>query len=205
MKLSDIERKFEAGERILTKGGFCRELFVIRKGAVRIEKNRPERLGPGELFGELGAIRGCPEPFGAVAESEVTALALDAERLTALCAEPGEFSLRLIRHLARVLEAALDDPDLRAGNSPLLEAPELRRVAAAILERAGPATDAHSPLPAAADLQDLATAVELPLEETYRLVQLLFEARYLRLIGGRLSLPDPAGLRSLCAESASKG
>ena len=200
MKLSDIERKFEAGERILTPGGFCRELFVIRKGAVRIEKNRPERLGPGELFGELGAILGCPVPFGAVAESEVTALALDVALLTEFCAAPGEFSLRVIRHLAQQLEATISDPARPAAEVTGPPRQELRRVGAAILERARPAADAAGRVSAVGDLQDLATAAELPLEDAYRLVQRLFEARYLRLDGGRLSLLDLEGLRSLGAE-----
>lgn len=204
MKLSDAERDFGPGEQILSAGVTSHAFFVIRTGEVRIEKTPAERLGPGDIFGELGAILGCPEPFGAVAESEVRVLVLDASLLTKLCAEPGEFSLRLIRHLARSLEAATRDSNEVTASREGDPHP-LGRITAAILARAGPVPDPESASRICAELQDLADAAGLSLEEAYPLVQRLFERQVLRIVEGGLELSDRGALTRLAAEGAPAG
>ena len=63
MKREKLEREFGGEDAILDSGSNKRELFVVRSGNVMLVPNdgsEQRLLGPGEIFGELGAIVGEP-------------------------------------------------------------------------------------------------------------------------------------------------
>lgn len=178
----------------MERGSTERVLFVIRSGEVRLEAGDQERtllLGPGELFGEIAAILGEPMAIRAVADSDVTVLALDLELLNRLCGENADFSFRLIRHLAQ--RVATPEVSLESAGS-IETSKELRRLAAAILKRT---VQGDPPIPVEGMLADLARDAGLSVREAYLLVQDLLEKRVLRLADDRLSLLEPERLEGL--------
>jgi CRP/FNR family cyclic AMP-dependent transcriptional regulator len=201
MKPCEAERKFAAGERIVECGSAARELYVVASGEVRLETDPPELLGPGDLFGELSAILGSPCPAGAVAESDATVLVIDILLLNRLCQENSEFSFRLIRHLARALESAVSGPMQEAQVLP--ETAGLARVIEVIFERSEEATDPDSPPRVVATLRELAADADLTIPEAYNCLQQLFEARYLRLVEGYITILNGEALRDVARASSS--
>jgi CRP-like cAMP-binding protein len=194
LKPAEIERQYEAGEIIVERGSTERVLYVIRSGEVRLEAGDQERtllLGQGELFGEIGAILGEPMSIRAVADSDVTVLAIELDLLNRLCGENADFSFRLIRHLAQ--RVATPEVSLESAGS-IETSKELRRLAAAILSRT---TQGDPPIPIEGMLADLARDAGLPVREAYLLVQDLLEKRVLRLADDRLSLLEPGRLAGL--------
>jgi CRP-like cAMP-binding protein len=195
VKSKELERQFAPGEQIVARGSASRELYVIRSGEVRLgapDSERPLLLGPGELFGEITAILGEPQPLDATADGEVTVLVLDLLALNRLCSECPEFSLRLIRHLAQ----RISSPDPAPGDAPALTAPspELARLARVILARL--VDDDGAPRVQGA-LRELAAEAELPTIEAYRAIQQLIHQRVLRLGDDVLTLLDLRALEAL--------
>jgi CRP-like cAMP-binding protein len=197
MKPSEIERQYSPGQCIVEPGSRGWEAYVIRSGEVRVEGKpggEPELLGPGELIGAAAAIRGQPYGYRAVAQSEVTALALDVPLLNRLCLESAEFAMRLILHLAGGVAEAVSPGPAEAPAAPPSSAAGLRRLAEVILERS---EEGEGPVSVDGDLRDLADHSGLSLLETYQQLQGLLEERVLRLADDQLALMDPARLRSL--------
>jgi CRP-like cAMP-binding protein len=196
VKSKDLERHFAPGERIVAHGSAARELYVIRSGEVRLggpENERPLLLGPGDMFGEISAILGEPQPLDATADGEVTVLVLDTAQLNRLTTECPEFSARLIRHLAQRIAS----PDPAPGDAaPLASArsPELARLARVILARVVDDDGAHRVQGA---LRDLAAEAELTTLEAYRAIQQLIHQRVLRLGDDVLTLLDSRELEVL--------
>jgi CRP-like cAMP-binding protein len=193
MKLSDIERRFSAGECILDRDACVRELYVIRSGEVRLSPQET-LLGPGDLIGEVAAITGRPSQVRAVAESDGVALALSLEHLQQLCLESGEFVLRLIRHLAERADAA--------GDAEIPSGPSAARVAAsvarAILARSVPG---DSPAPVDGKLVDLAQEAGLDLVTAYHEVQALLEEKVVLLAEEQLQILNRAALESMSSQA----
>ncbi|HEX4097968.1 MAG TPA: cyclic nucleotide-binding domain-containing protein, partial [Caulobacteraceae bacterium] len=54
---------YKSGDVVLEEGGHRRALFIVRSGAVRVEREDQGRaitlaqLGPGELLGEMGFVQ----------------------------------------------------------------------------------------------------------------------------------------------------
>ncbi len=195
MNPKELERQFAPGERIVAHGSAVRELYVIQSGEVRLgalESERPLLLGPGDLFGEVAAILGEPQPLDATADGEVTLLALDVAALNRLCSECPEFALRLIRHLAQ----RISSPDPAPGDAPPLATPtpELARLARVVLARVVDDDGAHR---VQGTLRDLAAEAELPTLDAYRAVQQLIHQRVLRLGDDVLTLLDSRALEAL--------
>jgi CRP-like cAMP-binding protein len=194
VRSKELERRFGQGERIVAHGSAVRELFVIRSGEVRLgaQGERPLLLGPGDVFGEVAAILGEPQPQDAVADGDVVVLALDLPSLNRLCAECPEFSLRLIRHLAQ----RISSPDPSPADQPPLavRTPELTRLARALLARV---VDDDGTQRVRGVLRDLAADAELSTLEAYRAIQQLIHQRVLRLGDDVLTLLDPRALEAL--------
>lgn len=97
---------FPAGQRIFEEGEPATRLWLVRTGRVALDLHVPgqdrlivETVGPGD---ELGLSWIGPAPrwqFGAVAQQEVTAFALDASAVLALCEDDHELGYRLTRRL----------------------------------------------------------------------------------------------------------
>lgn len=77
-------RAFMAGETLVQQGERGESLFVIRSGAVRIDRSHDggpartvARLGPGEFFGEMSLLTGEPRSASIVAEEETEVIVVD--------------------------------------------------------------------------------------------------------------------------------
>ena len=67
-----------AGERIASQGDFAYELFAIIEGTARVERDGVvvAKLGPGEMFGEIGLLLTGRRTAAIVAETPMRLLAL---------------------------------------------------------------------------------------------------------------------------------
>ena len=67
-----------AGERIASQGDFASELFAIIEGTARVERDGVvvAKLGPGEIFGEIGLLLTGRRTAAIVAETPMRLLAL---------------------------------------------------------------------------------------------------------------------------------
>lgn len=111
------ERKVQAGETIFREGDVGTELWIVRRGAVRIfvsgAENREEAvlavLTDGEFFGELSLLDGGTRSASAVAEVETILLCLEQD----VFYEALQNDCQAIRHVIQVLCCRLRDTDVR--------------------------------------------------------------------------------------------
>lgn len=194
MGCDKLERQFSGEEAILDSGSNKRELFVVRSGNVMLVPNdgsEQRLLGPGEIFGEMGAILGEPSPYAVRADGDASVLSLDLAALNRLCKESPDFSARMIRHLAQELAGACasqvspEDDRLQQALSALVPV---------ILQRR---KSKDLPSPVSGRLADLANDAGLAILETYYCLQSLLERRYLQLVDDQLTLVEAAALEDL--------
>lgn len=118
---SEAERALEArvrelrlppGARIFDAGEPSDAIYLVRSGLVDIRSpeeagaGRLVTLGPGEAFGELGAITGRPRSAGAVAQTGVTLWRLELPDFLALMAEEPSLAAGVARVVSERLQAA---------------------------------------------------------------------------------------------------
>ncbi len=194
MKREKLEREFSGEEPILDSGSNKRELFVVRSGNVMLVPNdgsEQRLLGPGEIFGELGAIVGEPSPYAVRADGAACVLILDPAALNRLCKQSPDFSARMILHLAQELAGAgasqVSPEDERLQQS-------LSSLVPVILQRR---KSSDLPSPVSGRLADLATDAGLSILETYFCLQSLLERRYLQLVDDQLTLVEAGALEEL--------
>ena len=116
-------RSVKAGEKIFAKGETGDELFLIRRGAVRIllplEGTQGYHLatfGRGSFFGEMTFLDREPRSADAVAFTEADLYALSRAKFDGLAAEHKRIALQLLEGVARALAGRLRraDRELRA-------------------------------------------------------------------------------------------
>ncbi|MGH9459274.1 MAG: cyclic nucleotide-binding domain-containing protein [Thermoanaerobaculia bacterium] len=96
---------FGRGELILRRGEGGDSMFVVEEGSVSVrrgeEQNAVEvaRLGPGEMFGEMGLLTGQGREASVVAESDVVALEIDKESLHPILQQ----NPRLVETISRIV------------------------------------------------------------------------------------------------------
>jgi peroxiredoxin/CRP-like cAMP-binding protein len=195
VKAEELERRFAAGQCIVERGSVDPTLYVVRTGEVRAEGGgEPRRMGPGDVFGELGALAGTPARERIVAETDTVVLALERPSLEGLCMGGGEFAVRFVHHLGQELARAQT-----AGAASLLcsrSDPDLPQLARALLKGR---TTRDAPSPVQGILRDIAAAAGLPMRRAYQGLQLLLERRVLRLVDDQLSVVDPHVLETLAS------
>lgn len=87
-------------------------MYVIRAGRVRVLKEAHGRkrvistLGPGDFFGEMAVVSGCPRTATVEVVEEAELLKVPAEMLQEMVAGDGEVAIRLIQSLAARVDAA---------------------------------------------------------------------------------------------------
>ncbi len=108
-------RRAAPGETIVREGEPRTGIFVIRSGAVRVEKDSAgfpleiSRLGPGEIFGEMSFVEGSQASASVVAEDDqpVEVVRIAQEQVEPLLeAEPGVYG-RFYKSLAEILSLRL--------------------------------------------------------------------------------------------------
>ena len=102
-------RRFRAGRILMKQGEAAKVMFVIVKGAVRVERSHRDLLGPvllsvlgrGEVVGERGLLDGEPRSAAVTAEVNVTAVELTAAQLAQAMAESADVATALLHIMSR--------------------------------------------------------------------------------------------------------
>ena len=91
------ELDFPEGRQLATEGDFAYEFFVIEDGTVDViqQGERVNKLGPGDFFGEIGAMGGIPRVASVITTSPVRAIVMTAHDLRAVAREMPEVADRI--------------------------------------------------------------------------------------------------------------
>jgi SulP family sulfate permease len=111
-------RSFKAGETIFSRGDLSDELYLIRRGAVRIILPLEGKGGyhlasfsRGDFFGEMAFLDGQPRSADAVAFSDADLFVLSRKRFDSISSEHKKLALNLLEGLARALAIRLRHTD----------------------------------------------------------------------------------------------
>lgn len=114
---------FKSGERIFAAGDKGDELFLIRKGSVRIsipiqgaQAYHISTFGKGMFFGEMAFLDGAARSADAICESDTELFVLSRAEFDAFAEEHKKVSLRFLEGIASVLASRLrfTNAELRA-------------------------------------------------------------------------------------------
>jgi CRP-like cAMP-binding protein len=109
---SRFGREFTTGDVLFREGDPGDHMYVIQTGAVRITKNiaGTDRviaiLGAGEFLGELAILNDKPRVATATVVSDARCLVIEAKTLESMVTRSGEIAMRLIKRLAKRIDAA---------------------------------------------------------------------------------------------------
>ncbi len=121
------QRACRAGEKIFSLGDTGDELFLIRRGTVRImlplsgeEAHHLASFGRGDFFGEMAFLDRDPRSADAIAFTDADLFVLSRQRFDEFSAEHPRLATQLLGGLARVLAIRLRyaNAELRALRSP---------------------------------------------------------------------------------------
>ncbi len=108
------KRTYKAGEKIFSQGDTGDELFLIRRGAVRIvlplgnkQSHHLATFGRGDFFGEMAFLDPDPRSADALAFSDVDLFVLSRKRFDTLAEEHKRLAIGLVLSVARVLSTRL--------------------------------------------------------------------------------------------------
>jgi len=98
---------FKAGSIIFREGDEAHELFIIKKGEVRIQLgNRTiNELPAGSIFGEMALIDNEPRSATVIAVSDVELVPVSEKQFLFLVGQTPYFALKVMRVLAQRLRA----------------------------------------------------------------------------------------------------
>jgi CRP/FNR family cyclic AMP-dependent transcriptional regulator len=96
---------FKAGATIFREGDNAHDLFVVKKGQVRIQiGNRTvSELEPDSIFGEMALIDDEPRSATAIAVTDVELVAVSERQFLFLVSQTPYFALKVMRVLAQRL------------------------------------------------------------------------------------------------------
>ncbi len=113
------QRSFEAGKMIFARGDAGSELFLIRRGEVRIllpvdetHSHHISTFGRGAFFGEMSFLDGKPRSASAIAYSDTDLYVLPRKTFNQYSEEHKKIALNLLEGLAKVLAARLRYADM---------------------------------------------------------------------------------------------
>jgi CRP-like cAMP-binding protein len=100
---------FAEGGVVFIKGDPGDNAYIVASGAIEIrEAGRViERMGPGELFGEMAMIDSEPRSASAVAVGNTELLVIDRAEFDRRIREEPDFAMNVMRLMARRLRATL--------------------------------------------------------------------------------------------------
>lgn len=121
-------RHYRAGEALFVTGEVTPGMYVLIKGAVRVERRDPLghcapiiEQGPGEFVAEVGQLSGQPALVDVHAIDDVDALLIPPENLRAVMIEEAELGERIMQALilrrTALIEAGTGGPVLIGGQS----------------------------------------------------------------------------------------
>jgi len=107
-------RSYKAGEKIFARGDGGDEMFLIRRGAVRImlpitgtQGHHLATFGRSDFFGEMAFLDPAPRSADAIAYTDTDLFVLSRKRFDGLAAEHRRVGLGLVMSIARVLAIRL--------------------------------------------------------------------------------------------------
>ena len=114
------EKKYHRGDAVFTERSTGGEVYVIKKGKVCIElslRGKPDtttiqRLGEGQLFGELALVDTRSRSATVVCESDCEIIAIDRDKLNKLIEQDAGLGYVVMRNLAQLLAERLRRTDL---------------------------------------------------------------------------------------------
>ena len=108
------KRSYKAGEKIFSQGDTGDEIFLIRRGAVRIvlplgnkQSHHLATFGRGDFFGEMAFLDPDPRSADALAYSDIDLFVLSRKRFDTLAEEHKRLAIGLVLSVARVLSTRL--------------------------------------------------------------------------------------------------
>ena len=116
-------RSYKAGEKIFSRGDTGDELFLVRRGAVRVVLPVAAKLayhlatfGRGDFLGEMSFLDNAPRSADAIAFTDVELLVLSRARFDAIAGDHKKLAIQLLEGLARTIAMRLRraDKELRA-------------------------------------------------------------------------------------------
>ncbi len=193
-------RTYAAGDIVFCEFELGNECFVIHEGDVAIVKisEGVEKilaiLKPGDIFGEMGVLEGKPRTATAIAQTDVTVLALDLRGLQALVTAQPHFAFQLGRILSqRIVQSYRHLTNLS------IENPKLRVIDVILWKldtnTAGPPTTYLSP-------QDIADFAGLPRSEVDKVLKEFSELGRLRAYTDKVEVVDVRSLKRLLKPGA---
>ena len=114
MAISDIERRYAAGDIIFHEGQRARDAYLIVHGQVELLKTRPggrvrlALLAAGQIFGEMGIVNRAVRSATARAVGDVVLEVVDREGFLETLRDRPETALKLIGSLSNRLRATND-------------------------------------------------------------------------------------------------
>ena len=103
---TEVARNYADAELICREGETSAEMFVIRRGSVRVFKASPRGelelavLGKGDFFGEMSVLEGLPRDASAQAVGEAEVLVITAGALLVRLRRDPTFAFELLRRLS---------------------------------------------------------------------------------------------------------
>lgn len=103
---TEVSRSYADAELICREGETSAEMFVIRRGSVRVFKASPRGeldlavLGKGDFFGEMSVLEGLPRDASAQAIGEAEVLVVTAGALLVRLRRDPTFAFELLRRLS---------------------------------------------------------------------------------------------------------
>ena len=108
------KRSYKAGEKIFAQGDAGDEMFLIRRGAVRIVLSLSEKqshhlatFGRGDFFGEMAFLDPAPRSADALAFTDTDLFVLSRTRFDTLAEEHKKLAMGLVLSVSRVLSIRL--------------------------------------------------------------------------------------------------
>ena len=108
------KRSFKAGEQVFADGDIGDELFLIRRGEIRLllplDENHSHHIstfGRGAFFGEMSFLDGAPRSATAIAYTDSDIYALSRKAFDRLAVDHKKIALNLLDGLARILAGRL--------------------------------------------------------------------------------------------------
>jgi len=108
------KRSYKAGDKIFAQGDEGDEMFLIRRGAVRIllplsqkQSHHLATFGRGDFFGEMAFLDPAPRSADAMAFTDTDLFVLSRKRYDALAEEHKKLAIGLVLGVARVLSIRL--------------------------------------------------------------------------------------------------
>ncbi len=118
---NSLHRLLSSGERLLNEGAPSDALYIVLYGLLRVEVETHEgpkvinRLGPGELIGEISFIENSTPSASVVASERSAVLEIGWDRLDARIEEGGRFAVDLYRSFGETMAGRLRRLSYKAG------------------------------------------------------------------------------------------